>query len=81
MVKKVRDKAKLQKTDKDQQPSFVEERRNTGLLDLPKGRRISDTDVFEMESSPSSFQRKEAGGNCNGLIVWLGSSAVRVLAR
>ena len=62
MVKKVRDKEKLQKTDKDQQPSFMGERRNTGLLDLPKGRRISDTDVFEMESNPSSFQRKEVGG-------------------
>ena len=32
---------------------------------------------------PSRFGDESilAGGNCNGLIVWLGSSAVRVLAR
>ena len=32
---------------------------------------------------PSRFgdESIKAGGNCNGLIVWLGSSAVRVLAR
>ena len=35
-------------------------------------------------ATPTRMQQirgKLAGGNCNGLIVWLGSSAVRVLAR
>ena len=33
---------------------------------------------FRADSGTNLFL---AGGNCNGLIVWLGSSAVRVLAR